>query len=215
MPRDTAEASPLLELREAAVTVAEVARLAPVTARLGAGESLVVRGENGAGKTTLLRVIAGQQHLSAGECLVFGGRADDREPGFRAGVSALIGVPSLYPDLTVLENLRLVAATWSLPGEAETEELLDRLRLDRLVERFPHELSSGQTQLFRLAAALLRPHRLLILDEPEQRLDPERRRLVAGLLAERLAAGASLVIATHDPALAEHLAGAELTLEPA
>jgi ATPase components of various ABC-type transport systems, contain duplicated ATPase len=74
------------------------------------------------------------------------------------------------------------------------------------VERFPHELSSGQQQLFHLAMVLARPSSILILDEPEQRLDTDKRDLLTQILLDRMAVGTSLLIACHDPAMTEALA---------
>ena len=65
----------------------------------------------------------------------------------------------------------------------------------------PHELSSGQSQLFRLALTLFRPSRLLILDEPEQRLDTAKRALLSDLVRARADGGTTVVMASHDPAV--------------
>ena len=73
-------------------------------------------------------------------------------------------------------------------------------------ERFPHELSSGQGQLFRLALTWFRPARLLILDEPEQRLDTDRRVMVGDLVRARCATGTTVLMACHDPALTASVA---------
>lgn len=91
-------------------------------------------------------------------------------------------------------------------------DALGLLGIGDLAQRFPHELSSGQGQLFRLALTLFRPSDLLILDEPEQRLDTDKRVLVGDLLAARRDAGTTLVVATHDPPLTERLADEVLDL---
>ena len=83
---------------------------------------------------------------------------------------------------------------------------LDTFGLGAMGERFPHELSSGQGQLFRLALTWFRPARLLILDEPEQRLDTERRVMVGELVRERCEGGTTVLMACHDPVLTASVA---------
>jgi ABC-type Mn2+/Zn2+ transport system ATPase subunit len=91
--------------------------------------------------------------------------------------------------------------------------MLELLEIDHLAERFPHELSSGQQQLFHLAMVLVRPSSFLVLDEPEQRLDTDKRDLLTRILLDRKAAGTGLLIACHDPAMTDVLADAILDLQ--
>jgi ABC-type sulfate/molybdate transport systems ATPase subunit len=90
--------------------------------------------------------------------------------------------------------------------------MLELLEIGHLAKRFPHELSSGQQQLFQLALVLFRPATVLLLDEPEQRLDTHKRDLLTGVLAARKDAGDTLVIACHDPVMTDELADAVLDL---
>jgi ABC-type lipoprotein export system ATPase subunit len=80
-------------------------------------------------------------------------------------------------------------------------DLLRVFDASHLSTRFPHELSSGQAQVLALCVALLRPADVLLFDEPEQRLDDDRVDALVGLLQTRQEAGATLLIATHDPRL--------------
>ena len=75
--------------------------------------------------------------------------------------------------------------------------------------------TSGQQQLFHLAMVLVRPSSILILDEPEQRLDTDKRELLTQILLERKADGTSLVVACHDPAMTELLADFIVDIQPA
>jgi energy-coupling factor transporter ATP-binding protein EcfA2 len=86
------------------------------------------------------------------------------------------------------------------------------LGLIELRNRFVHELSSGQTQLLAVATALVRPFDVLILDEPEQRLDAHRRALVAAAIHTHIDRGASVVIASHSADLVASIADATVTL---
>jgi ABC-type multidrug transport system ATPase subunit len=191
--------------------------LRPVDLRVRPGECVVLRGGNGSGKTTLLRILAGTMDPSEGEATVDGAAADERNPAVRRDIAALIGSPTAYRDLTLVDHLVLIAATWGRGDGADerAEALLERLEIGHLAERFPHELSSGQQQLFHLAMVLGRPARVLLLDEPEQRLDTHKRSLLGGLLEERKADGAALVVACHDEELTERIADRVLDVVPA
>jgi ABC-type multidrug transport system ATPase subunit len=208
----------MIDIDGVVVAVDDVVLLPPTSASVGAGEALVVRGRNGAGKSTLLKVLAGVRAPTAGSVAIGGEPVDRRNRTFRRRVASLLGAPPTAPDLTVEDHVRVVAATWFRERNAAEEAalgVLGELGLDGLLRRFPHELSSGQQQLFALALVLARPFDVLILDEPEQRLDAERVAMVADVLARRREGGASLVVATHSPALTERLADRVLELERA
>lgn len=179
---------------------------------------LALTGANGSGKTTLLRVVAGLERPSSGCCRVAGRPVDERDPAFRRGVAALIGTPPTARDLTLREHLELVARTWgsdSVQARAVGDQLLSELGLTGLADRFPHQLSAGQAQLCALALTLARPGQVLLLDEPEQRLDEERLDAVAEVLDRRRRAGATLLLATHSRRLVEVLVDDELRLKEA
>lgn len=183
--------------------------LSPIDLAVSSGECVVVRGENGSGKTTLLRILAGTLEASEGSATLDGGRVDERDPATRARVAALIGYPTAYRDLTVIDHLVLIDSTWGgAIGTADerADDLLVSLEIDHLSERFPHELSSGQQHLFHLALVLFRPSRVLLLDEPEQRLDTHKRGLLTEILLARKAAGDALVVACHDPTMTTAIA---------
>ncbi|MDR6199394.1 ABC-type multidrug transport system ATPase subunit [Microbacterium sp. SORGH_AS428] len=205
----------MIEVDAVRVVSGDVTLLDTITRRVDAGTALAVRGGNGSGKTTLLRVLAGMQAPSAGSARIAGAAISQRDRRYRRRVAAMIGLPPFAPDLTVLEHVRLVAVTWFAPAEAETRAraVLSELGLQTLHERFPHELSSGQTQLFGLALVLVRPCDVLLLDEPEQRLDPEHVDAVIAALRARRDAGVTLVVATHHPRLAQIVADETVYLE--
>ena len=173
------------------------------------GSCVVVRGPNGSGKTTLLRLAAGLLAPTTGTVTIDGDPADERRRSTRENVAALIGPPAAYRDLTLADHLTLVDATWGREARtcaARVQHELDTFGLGAMGERFPHELSSGQGQLFRLALTWFRPARLLILDEPEQRLDTDRRLMVGGLVRARCEAGTTVLMACHDPVLTASVA---------
>lgn len=206
---------PMIEAQNLSVVADKVTLLASVDFKLKPGKALIVTGQNGSGKSTLLRVLAGILHPSNGTALIEGIPADSRDSSFRRRVAVMIGLPPFAPDMTVSEHLLLVAATWTNTNQRPrviVQQVLERLNLLTLSNRFPHELSSGQTQLFGIALVLVRPFDVVLLDEPEQRLDQEHLALVIEALSARRDAGATLVIATHSLELKERLADESLHL---
>ncbi|WP_424465708.1 ABC transporter ATP-binding protein [Pseudoclavibacter helvolus] len=180
-----------------------------------AGAVLCLTGANGAGKTTLLRSLAGLTPPSSGRVLIAGEPADERSPGFRRRLAALLGSVPFSMTMTAREHLTAVALSWGAhlaAAQASADEALRRLDAEDLAERFPHEVSSGQLQLLSLATVLARPFEVLVLDEPEQRLDEHRRALLASVLEEERARGAAIVLATHSRPLIAALEARELSL---
>ena len=205
----------VVDAAEVEVTLDGHRLLPPTSFTVRRGEALAITGPNGAGKTTLLRVLAGVIRPTAGHVGVSGRAVDERDPQFRASVAALIGYPAVARDLTLEEHLTLVAASWGADVAASRERartLLDQLEIRHLAERFVHELSSGQTQLFTLALTLARPFEVLLLDEPEQRLDHDRLRAVSGLLRGLVDDGATLIFAAHAPELVEAVSDQAIAL---
>jgi len=186
--------------------IGAVTLLRPVDVTAGAGACVVLRGPNGAGKTTLLRVLAGLTEPTTGTVQLDGRPVDERDPAVRAALGVLLGAPATYRDLTLRDHLTLVDASWGRdPATCEQRVLaaLGDFRLGALARRFPHELSSGQSQLFRLASVFFRPSRALLLDEPEQRLDVEGVEWLAQRLKAEREAGLAIIMASHEPRLVE------------
>ncbi|WP_448233025.1 ABC transporter ATP-binding protein [Microbacterium lacticum] len=206
---------PLVDVDAVSVTTNDTLLLPPTTFQARAGQVVALRGENGSGKTTLLRASAGRIKPTTGTVLVGGQPVNERDPEFRRRVAVMIGLPPMAYDLTLFDHVALVSSTWETsPGtvEAATRRVLDEFGLTELGARFPHELSSGQTQLFGLALVFVRPFDVLLLDEPEQRLDPGRVEMLAQAMRERRTTGATIVAATHSSILAARTADLTITL---
>ena len=179
---------------------------APVLVDVGltvpTGSGVCVTGENGIGKSTLLRCVASLQRPDRGVIQVFG-RPPGSTPDFWRDVVTTVEPPTWYPGLTVREHAELVCrAHGQSADDAGVDEALQRFGLGRHTDAIPPSLSSGQKQRLTLALALLRPSSLLVLDEPEQRLDPEGRAYVAGLLGDYVKGGGSILMASHDEVFA-------------
>ncbi|MFC7549205.1 ATP-binding cassette domain-containing protein [Plantactinospora sp. GCM10030261] len=178
----------------------------------GKGAATCLTGENGTGKSTLLRCVAGLQAPDAGTVDVF-----DERPGrsveFWRAVATTVENPSWYHGLTVREHAELIRmANGADPGDGVIDELFESLGLTEVADGAPLNLSSGQRQRLMLAAVLVRPSRLLILDEPEQRLDTTIKRTVADLLRRYVTDGGTLLMASHDPAFADEVGGDRVAL---
>jgi ABC-type multidrug transport system ATPase subunit len=209
-PRDGERTGSLLVARGVSRTVGGLRILAPVSLEARPGACVVLRGPNGSGKTTLLRLLLGLDRPTSGAVRI-------ADPSLtRRDIAGVLGMPPFFENLTVLEHLLFVRASWGLPpGSVEPLALLRAFDAERLARHFPDELSSGERQIVALSLGLARPARILVLDEPEQRLDQERRAALAGLLRTRLAAGTAVVMATHAPDLADAVADRVITLDPA
>jgi ABC-2 type transport system ATP-binding protein len=189
---------PAVEVTGLCVSYGSTPVLTDVALTVPAGGGVCVTGENGIGKSTLLRCIASLQRPDRGVIRVFG-RPPGSTPDFWRDVVTTVEPPTWYPGLTVREHAELVCrAHGQDPDEAGADEALVRFGLGRHTDAIPPSLSSGQKQRLTLALAVLRPSSLLILDEPEQRLDPEGRAYVAELLGDYVKGGGSILMASHD-----------------
>ncbi|MBB5907580.1 ABC transporter ATP-binding protein [Actinoalloteichus hymeniacidonis] len=171
------------------------------------GRASVLVGPNGAGKTTLLRCVAGADHPDEGEITWAGRPIRETDPRIRAALAVGLDDADFFPDVSVVEHLDLLARAHGDDDPAEMlEELLEELELAAVADQLPGTLSSGQRRRLGLASCLVRPRELLILDEPEQRLDAAGKRwLVDRLLAEK-AAGVAILISCHDESIAGAIA---------
>jgi ABC-2 type transport system ATP-binding protein len=199
---------PLLSLTGVSRRYGDRLALCPIDLALAAGQCVAVLGVNGSGKSTLLRIAAGRDTPTSGQVVYCGQVLTEDDLVVRTEIAVVGDLVSAYPDLTVREHLQLVAVAHGAGGGAAS--LVDRAllecRLDGHDSALPGSLSSGQMQALHLAAVLVRPRRVMVLDEPEQRLDPAARRWLAGLLRAERQAGAAVLMATHHAELAASIA---------
>jgi ABC-type multidrug transport system ATPase subunit len=180
---------------------------APVTLSVRAGSAVALVGPNGAGKSTVLQTMVGLLPPLAGRVAFVGRPVDERDADFRRAVAGVLDDDAFFPSLTGEEHLLLTARAH---GVADAEQVVAaQLAGFGLTERagaLPSALSSGQRRRLALAGALVRPARLLVLDEPERRLDSAMRRVLADRLAALVAAGGTVLFASHDPSFLATLA---------
>lgn len=176
-----------------------------------AGRRIAVMGPSGAGKSTLVNGVAGFHEAVAGR-ISWQGTDITADPPGRRPVAMLFQDANLFPHLTVRQNaglgvrpdLKLSQADWS-----RVDAALARVGLADLGARRPAELSGGQQSRAALARVLMQARPVLVLDEPFSALGPalkaEMLELVQTLVSET---GATLLMVTHDPADARHIAEA-------
>jgi ABC-2 type transport system ATP-binding protein len=162
------------------------------------GLTLVV-GANGSGKSTMLRLIAGVEAPRRGTITIDGYDLWRDEVRARQSLAYVPETPELTPYATVVDMLELVAGLRGARVESLVDAL-DRVGLFDLAGRTVRELSMGQRRRAMLATALVGEPRVIILDEPLETLDVEMRGFVREWVAGRRAAGATVLVATHDTA---------------
>ncbi len=205
----------MLQLRQVSRRYGARWALEPIDLSVVAGSCVALLGVNGSGKSTLLRIAAGLDRPTEGEACLDGRPVNEDDPAVRAKVAVVGDATAFYPDLTVREHLEFVARGHGLRAAAGevVEDTLAALRLHDRAAELPVTLSAGERQLLALAAALVRPRTLLVLDEPEQRLDPGARARLADILAAERAAGRGTLLATHHVELAAAVADTVVVLE--
>ncbi|MEU0096442.1 heme ABC exporter ATP-binding protein CcmA [Kribbella sp. NPDC006257] len=186
-----------------------------LTFTLAAGRAIALVGPNGAGKTTVLKCIVGSAEPKAGKILLDGRPIDERAEVVRRDVASLLDDLDFFPDLSAAEHLDLLARAHGNPEPEDlVDTLLDDVGLLAAADQLPGSLSSGQRRRLALATALVRPRKLLVLDEPEQRLDTAGVAWLAERLKEEKKAGTSILFASHDTTLVDAVADETVALTP-
>ncbi|MCY7394922.1 MAG: heme ABC exporter ATP-binding protein CcmA [Nocardioides sp.] len=181
--------------------------LSDIDLDLDAGQVMVLVGPNGGGKSTLLRCLTGVDEPTSGTVLLDQEPLDERTPETRRAIAAVLDDIDFFPDLSVVEHLDLMARAHGVEDpESVVDEALAELGLWELSGRLPGSLSSGQRRRLALAGAFVRPRRLLVLDEPEQRLDRSGVEWLARRLVREKKDGLAVLVATHSPSLQEAIA---------
>lgn len=176
-----------------------------VDVSFASGQVAALSGPSGSGKTTVLSLIGGLLRPTRGGVLLDGTPSWSGSGDPPASVSLILQIYGLVPILTARENvsvaLRARGVRPSVSDEA-AQDALDELLVGDLASRQVEELSGGQMQRVACARALVVQAPVLLADEPTSELDRGTRDLVMHLLRVRADAGATVVVATHDPDVA-------------
>jgi ABC-2 type transport system ATP-binding protein len=169
-----------------------------LTLQVAKGEICGFIGANGSGKTTTIRMLCGLlvPDGGAGTCLGFDIL---RQSGaIRREVGYMTQRFSFYDDLTVFENLDLVASVYEMPNaRAAVEAIISRMGLEEFRNRLAGQLSGGWKQRLALAACILHQPRLLLLDEPTAGVDAKARREFWDYIHDMAGEGLTVLVSTH------------------
>ncbi len=217
---------PIIEVRQVAKRVADAAGeltiLDGIDLTVAAGSSLAIVGASGSGKSTLLGLLAGLDSATEGTVRLLGrdlqGLDEDARAALRSGsVGFVFQSFQLMPHLTALENvmlpLELRGGITAREAAERARRLLERVGLGARTGHYPKLLSGGEQQRVALARAFVTDPAILFADEPTGSLDAATGHAVIDLMFElNRAQGATLVLVTHDPALARRC-GTAITLD--
>lgn len=192
----------------------EIFALRDVSFSLEEGDSLAICGPSGAGKSTLLNLVGGLDLPTAGEVFLkgqsFKDLSRDKEAFFRQKYLGFIfQFHHLLEDFTVLENVMmplLIQKVSQRQSKVQAKDILQRVGLVRLEDRFPKELSGGEQQRVAVARALVHKPLLVLADEPTGNLDEKNGEQVFELLCQlNHDLRATLVVVTHQHQFAKKL----------
>jgi ABC-2 type transport system ATP-binding protein len=191
---------PVIALDRLSRNFGELHAVRDLTLTIEAGTIFGFLGANGAGKTTTIRMLCGLTHPSSGHATIAGSDVWKDRQIVRAKFGYVAQRFSLYPDLTVEENLRFFGGACRVPA-AELETRIGRLlRLTDLEQKrttAAGSLSGGMRQLLALGCALIHDPPLLFLDEPTSGLDPVHRQRIWNLLYDLSHEGKTIFVTTH------------------
>ncbi len=204
--RQPADPAPVLALADVSKSFGPVRALADVSLELRAGEVHALAGENGAGKSTLVKLLAGVHRPDSGQVLMdgdpvtFGGPADARD----AGVAVIYQEPTLFPDLSVAENIFMGRQPRAGLGRIDrraiadaTRALLRRLGVDLRPDDPARGLSIADQQIVEIAKALSFDARVLIMDEPTAALTGSEVARLFGVVTALREQGAAILFISH------------------
>lgn len=195
------------------------AALSDVTLEIEKGEFVLLMGASGAGKSTLLRMLFGEEQPDEGQIFVHGRNVTKLSPAevpyLRRKVGAVFQDFRLLPKKSVFDN---VALPLIVQGASEKDirrkvtEALRAVDVDHKKDLPPHSLSTGEQQRVCIARAIVNGPVVLLADEPTGNLDPERTREIMELFKLINSRGTTVIVATHDPHVLNHVNRRVMTL---
>jgi ABC-2 type transport system ATP-binding protein len=186
--------STAIQIKNLSVKLANKKVLNNITVDLPKGHIIGLLGPSGAGKTTLIRVIVGRQRISDGSARILGQPAGSAR--LRSEIGYMTQSVSVYPDLTVRENVRYFA-TMTGQTRKDADDLVKQVELSDHAKQLVSKLSGGQRSRVSLAVALLGRPKILMLDEPTVGVDPVLRQQLWAMFGQLAKQGTTLLISSH------------------
>lgn len=171
--------------------------LSHINLELESGKIYGFVGENGSGKTMLFRSLSGLMKPNSGE-IVVDGKILHKDLKVLPSLGLMLENAGLYPELTGLDNLKLLAKLNGKIGEAKIKEAIERVGLDPADKRTFRKYSLGMKQRIVLAQAIMEQPDILLLDEPTNALDENGVNDIRKIILEEKERGALVCIASHN-----------------
>jgi ABC-2 type transport system ATP-binding protein len=191
---------PIISLAGLAKAYGDLQAVRDLSFQINRGEIFGFLGANGAGKTTTMRMLCGLVRPTSGQATIDGADVWWDRYAVRRKFGYMAQKFSLYPDLTVLENLRFFAGAYRVPPnelDARIKQILAQVDLKAKRDTAAGSLSGGMRRLLALGCALVHEPPLLFLDEPTSGLDPVHRQQMWDLLYDLSHNGITIFVTTH------------------
>ena len=183
--------------------------IADVNLNVNPGEFIYIIGKTGSGKSSFMKTLYGDLQLTDGEGTIvdfdLNGLQDKDIPYLRRKIGMVFQDFKLLPDRTVANNLLFVlkATGWvdAIEMDKKVDEVLQKVGMNSMANKMPHQLSGGEQQCVAIARALLNDPELILADEPTGNLDPQTSGEILEVLKKINEQGKTIIMATHDYAL--------------
>ncbi len=196
----------VLEYKKATINITEEKSIKNINFSIAENEFTYLIGKTGSGKSSILRTMYADKNLSEGDLKIFDfdlKKIKKKEiPFLRRKIGIVFQDFKLLSDRTVFKNLEFVlrATNWksNIKIQERIIDVLKKVELEHLKDKYPNALSGGEKQRISIARAILNEPKLILADEPTGNLDPATSEIIMNLLLEINESGSAIIMATHD-----------------
>lgn len=196
----------VLEYKKATINITEEKSIKNINFSIAENEFIYLIGKTGSGKSSILRTMYVDKNLTEGDLKIFDfdlKKIKKKEiPFLRRKIGIVFQDFKLLSDRTVFKNLEFVlrATNWksNIKIQERIIDVLKKVELEHLKDKYPNALSGGEKQRISIARAILNEPKLILADEPTGNLDPATSESIMNLLLEINESGSAIIMATHD-----------------